>query len=363
MKVLEVLRAHGLSGLAPHAIRVTESAHLPLVILNYDQLESRKHDEVARECRGLVLERDSWKVAGRSFRRFFNAGECLEEDAAFHWRDAFVQEKLDGSLMTLFKHGGQWLVTTRGSFADGRPAEGGPTWEELFWGVANETAVEALRDDCSYAFELTSPYNQVVARHHEAGLHLLAAFDNESGDELPGGYCDHAARLLGVNRPREFQVAGEADLRRLLQREAADNPTFEGFVVRDRAGRRLKVKNPQYVALHHLKGNGNIASVKRLAPFVMGSQAEADELLTYFPFVKPLYERLKAQADEAQALLASTWERVRGIGPQKEFALAVTRPETRALAGFLFEARRRGVTPAVMWQENGAEWLIKHEGA
>lgn len=48
---------------------------LPLVILNYNQIESPKRNSIVRECRGLVLEVGTWNVVARSFQRFFNFGE------------------------------------------------------------------------------------------------------------------------------------------------------------------------------------------------------------------------------------------------------------------------------------------------
>lgn len=58
------------------AIRVATHEWLPLVILNYDQLDSPKTHPIVRECRGLVLEMETWKVVARAFERFFNLGEA-----------------------------------------------------------------------------------------------------------------------------------------------------------------------------------------------------------------------------------------------------------------------------------------------
>jgi hypothetical protein len=45
------------------------------ILLKYDMLESPMHFEEVRECRGLILERDTWKVMNCGFYKFFNAQE------------------------------------------------------------------------------------------------------------------------------------------------------------------------------------------------------------------------------------------------------------------------------------------------
>ena len=51
----------------------------PLVILNYDQIESPKTNTIVRECRALTLETTNFDVVARSFSRFFNWGEVQDE--------------------------------------------------------------------------------------------------------------------------------------------------------------------------------------------------------------------------------------------------------------------------------------------
>lgn len=59
--------------------------------------------------------------------------------------------------------------------------------------------------------------------------------------------------------------------------------SLEGFVVRDKDFRRVKVKTPQYVALGHLniydQDNLNFGHMLRIVMLSEGS-----EFLTYFPY-------------------------------------------------------------------------------
>lgn len=76
LNVQQFLQTKSLEDLtAELGIRVTRHDQLPLIILNYDQIESPKANEIVVECRGLVLEEGTWEIVARSFRRFFNFGE------------------------------------------------------------------------------------------------------------------------------------------------------------------------------------------------------------------------------------------------------------------------------------------------
>src|SRR6185436_4501314 len=59
----------------------------PLVILNYDQIESPKTHSIVRECRSLVLEMGTWNCVSKSFNRFYNWGEVQDEMKLFRFDD------------------------------------------------------------------------------------------------------------------------------------------------------------------------------------------------------------------------------------------------------------------------------------
>lgn len=344
-------------------IRITRDDGRGLVILNYDQIESRpKTHPVVRDCRALVLEVDTWRAVGRGFQRFFNLGECPEEDARFDWTRVYCQEKCDGSLALLFRHKGELVVTTRGSFAGGRPnPDVATTWQELFWssGINREKAEAILTEGLTLVFELCSPLNKVVRLYREPTLFLLDAFWSEGDgrkDALGPVWCDWLANRLGVKRPTTYKVRGPGDLDDLLQ--AGVEPTFEGFVATDSNRLKVKVKNPKYIALHHLKGEGNnLFSPKYLVPFVLGTPEERDELLVYFPECHPAFERVCRTAEQFKNEMFETWEVAKDSPTQKEFAIKVA---GRPTSSILFDARKRGVDPSEVWKEQAEDLLVKH---
>ncbi len=83
---------------------------LPLVILNYDQIESPKTHPIVRECRGLILNSDTYDLVAKSFNRFFNWGEVADELKLFDFSDFYTSTKEDGSLVTLFYFDDKWFI-------------------------------------------------------------------------------------------------------------------------------------------------------------------------------------------------------------------------------------------------------------
>jgi tRNA splicing ligase len=78
IKVVDFIRQNGLEALSadPYYIDIREYDS-GLVVLNYNQINSPKLDPIVRECRGLILDRNSgYSVVARSFDWFWNYGEC-----------------------------------------------------------------------------------------------------------------------------------------------------------------------------------------------------------------------------------------------------------------------------------------------
>ena len=227
-------------------------SHPNLVLFKYNQIESPFGERIVQECRGIILdESDGWRVVSRAFDKFFNAGEG--HAAEIDWSTARVQEKLDGSLCTLFHYADDWHVATSGTpDASGRIGPLERDFASLFWEAYHSTAESLLpgvRDFCFY-FELTSPHNRVVVPHTETRLTLLGARHLEGGIEI--GPDVASVMLYDFPYVREFPLSGSESV-------AASFATMsplkqEGYVICDATFNRIKVKHPGYVALHHAKG-------------------------------------------------------------------------------------------------------------
>jgi len=156
-----------------------------LVIFNYDQIDSPKYVELVEECRGLVLENNTWNVVAKAMTRFYNYGERPSFDGMFKIEKSKILEKLDGSLILLYHYDGIWKVNTRNSFGSGKVNElVNLSWRDLFLSTINQTRLQDLDVSNTYVLELCSIHNKVVVHHPQPKSYILAIINNHTMEEL-----------------------------------------------------------------------------------------------------------------------------------------------------------------------------------
>lgn len=287
-KIVNEIMATGLeSTVKRYGLKVDETDRL--VCLNYDMLSSPRMS-VADECRGLVLEKGTWKVVCRPFSRFYNYGEI---ETPVDIRHCVVREKLDGSLIKVFFYQDSWYWATRGLVKETTGfIPGGHSFADLMANVLNILGVADINDFAgkyhlekawTYLFELITPYNRVVVDY--AGIYrfvYLGHIHNETNThrtELKG-YPDCAKvidRDLSVNELENYQSA--ADKAGISQ---------EGFVVYTPEHVPFcKIKSSLYVNFHHVRTNGDTTHKDVLCIILDG---EEKEYLAYFKEDKPLFD-------------------------------------------------------------------------
>ncbi len=109
----------------------------------------------------------------------------------------------------------------------------------------------------------------------------------------------------------------------------------EGWVVVDDKFNRVKVKHPQYVVLHHMRGEGTPSPKRALQVILAG---EHTEVLTYWPEWKPLFEEVSSRLVALTEELHVAYDKISHLEVQKDFALAAQK--TRC-SGALFMLRAK----------------------
>jgi hypothetical protein len=173
---------------------------------------------------------------------------------------------------------------------------------------------------CFY-FELTGPDNRIIVDYHETALTVLGCRRLPSLEEEPAaaaaarlGRPDAAVRCLPGARSFEDLLAAFADINPLRQ---------EGFVVVDGAWRRVKVKHPGYVSLHHLESTAGVGRLRAVVNVVRAGEVE--EVVASLPRCG---EALRDAARRYEAVVAAVEAhhgRLRGIEGQREFAQEATK--------------------------------------
>lgn len=344
------------------AIRVTEHpGDEPLVILNYHQIDSKpKAHPIVRECRGLVLERDSWNLVARSFPRFFNWGEFPEEQAKFNFRGSAITAKEDGSLVLFYCYDSKWRCNTRGSFGNEYIHDTDKTWQQYIMeslGVRDLSEL-ALDKNLTYVCEFCSPLTKVVRKYDVPRMYCITTFEGEH--ELPD--CETRALIPHAffTEVYAYWFGGMEEIVQWLNDVGREDPAFEGVVVRSaRDNVRWKIKSPTYLALHRMADRAHLFSANNLLPFAL--TGETSELLRYYPEVEKRLTEICDQVTAHWNKLSALWVDTLYIKDQKEFALAVV--GKTPFSGLLFEARKRGIDYlpafAALWQASGDQ-ILKH---
>lgn len=340
MQTIDYLKQNGLDSLQKKFAIKANFHEDGRVILNYDQIESYKHktNPIVRECRGLVLDSSDWSLVARSFERFFNLGEDRPSQDKFIWDDCIATHKEDGSLLIVYYRDG-WHINTRGSYGDGECNYSGMTWRELAKLAGLDTS--NLDKHYTYVFELCSRYNKVVRDYPFPTLYLLTMFDGEI--EL----THDAVHSFGYKAPTSTSFEDVFHVQSELAKFAENDPTFEGFVLRDVNNRRLKAKSEKYVALHRTVNNGAIAHPKNLVQFVL--DGETDEIIAYFPELEEIVLDVKEKIGKIESELDDIWFVHKDERNRKKFAMAV---KHHPFSCCLFQARDKGINPIDILREN-----------
>jgi len=227
---------------------------------------TEEHREIMRECRGAIFEQTTGRAVCVPFRKFFNVGETHAEQLA--WEGAVAEEKVDGCLLKLFHWRGAWRLASNRqldvSRTTGKYACTGRSNRQLFEEAAEASLLDYARlvvGRC-YLLERVHPDFKIVVAYDTPALWHIGTRDLITLREIDDDD-------VGLPRPRRWPVASVQECRRLLDSTAG---LPEGLVVREAVAasgggaggrvrgagqvRRLKLKRPEYVWMHHCAHGG-----------------------------------------------------------------------------------------------------------
>lgn len=266
----------------------------PFVLLKYNHLESDMTNEIVQECRGLILKQTNitltsnppipqYKIASMRFTKFFNYGQ---EEAAKLDFPAEASEKIDGSLIGVwFDEDTGWHVSTSGNIdAEDAPNVGGfHNYRELFDMAWGDLSFDVLDKNCTYMFELVSPYTKIIVPYNEVKLYLLAIRNNITLEEFQRENLPVIAYLLfgdKIKTPKTFMCNNIKEVQNAVDNLTEESENFEGFVLCDKHFNRIKLKSATYANLFFIKGDG-IFTDKKILRLILDEQD--DDILGHFP--------------------------------------------------------------------------------
>lgn len=334
------------------SVKVSEFGH---ILLDYSQIDSPRKHPVVDECRGIILDPSLTSIVCRPFNRFYNVGEYPELEATFDFKNCYVDEKADGSLIKMWYDciNEKWQVGTRGSFfGDNKIStltgeEGTISFKELFLRATNQTQEgfekwsSLLNKDTTFLFELCTLENKIVTAYPKDTVFLLGARNNVTGAESNRQTLDDLQAVINqhllstgskavVLRPHKYFLRSLQEIKESAEKLEGMK---EGFVLCDDQFNRLKMKSTAYVQAHHIRGEG--VTPKRAV--LLALSGEIPEFLAYFPEFSEILTPYDQHVNSLKEEIVETFSKIKGIEGQKEFALEAMKYKYN---GFLFSLRK-----------------------
>lgn len=254
---------------------------------------------VVAASRGTVIDLETLKVVSYSFTRFVNVTQQTN-NITFDWTNYRAEEKLDGSLLTLYPYKGKSYVASSSV-----PTAGGPvnnntqkTFAELFKEVYKKECLPEPDSNFIYVFELCTLENKVLIDYEEPQLNLLTVRDKRSFKEIDE--YRNKTDFKDFRKPKLYNINTQEPgcIRRVLEEmNKGSMLTQEGLILVDKNNNRLKAKNIKFLQIHNQLNNG-LVDIYEL--YLSG---DLDEFVSYVP-------AFKKEAEEFYAKLSSYRETV-----------------------------------------------------
>lgn len=330
------------------------------ISLNYDQIEASNGDQLACQCRGLILRENTYEIVACPMFRFFNI-EQKEFAANIDWPSAAYEEKLDGTCLIVYFDNCQniWRSATRSRSEADCGIDGS---DVTFSMLANEICrsmynkhhsvnlnknLNDLMDSTqrlhpeiniktkTFIFELTSPINRIVCQYNDSKLTLLAVRDNISLEEEDPNFWN-AKEEFGILTPQLYYFNDVSHMVEVIR--SWDPKEHEGVVVKDKYWNRVKVKNPAYLAYNHMR-DSLATSMRGCAEVIL--LGKDDDVVGMMPdMIANRILKLKPAIAKVIEITTKDYDELKHIQNMKEFALEA---QKRLWPAALF-ALKRGKT-------------------
>lgn len=314
------------------------------IALSYDQIEATPSDPIACECRGLVLEEQTYNIVAYPLQRFFNDSQTDLIPKDFDWESAKYASKIDGTLGVVYFYNEKWCIGTRSRCeADVNIDSLDITFSGLFdmavremWTKSQiafinsqslskniQTFMNSFRntknpENYTFCFEITSPYNRIVCKYNDIKLTLLMVRNNITfQEEDPKIWLNNdIVEQYGLKTPEEFHFN---NIEHMIQFIRDSNPEdTEGLVVIDKNFNRIKVKSPQYCAYNKLRDSLSTSIKGCIEVILLGKD---DDIIGMMPEMianrinklKPIIQFVMKKAEEQYVA-------IKHIENMKEFA-------------------------------------------
>lgn len=251
-------------------------------LYNYHPTKSPRNNSIVEEANGLILNQKA-EIVSMSFRRIYSLNEsCAPE---IDWNSTVAEMHEDGTLVVIFRYKGRWFIQTK---RDVHAVESMKTYN-ISIRVAALAILGVMFEekrgpfyplencgnfDLCYAFEFVSPYNRNITSYPNNNLILLGVFDKkkltEKSEKWINSFQKHCCNGRMFVRPRAYGIDNSKDASELTKYMRIRE---KGLIIKDCEGNRIKIKNPNYLALSKLINSKGETSPETYAKIALSGYA------------------------------------------------------------------------------------------
>lgn len=310
-----------------------------LVLLKYtDNIYLTGWHNLAKECRGKVLDKTTLEIVSYPFDKFYNLDEneyTSKEnilDLITKATSITIADKVDGSTISIVKYNGELLITTNGSFN----ADQIPMARQLI-GESYRTLEKNLKEKHTYIFEIIYPENQIVVDYgDEQTMYLLAVRDNNTTRFLTEAELALASENIGTPLVHKEAYTSLDDFINKQKDEFCNKEGWVFYLTLEDEDFLFKMKYIEYSKMHKVINKLSFKGVYEV--FAAGN---IDDVLA-----NTSNEKLKTYIKEFEEILSYIDDKIRNevklikskINDEMEFKHVVNLIETDILKPYIIKS-------------------------
>lgn len=302
-----------------------------LFLLKYDQINADWTNPATHECRGIILDKNTFEIVSYPYEKFWNLHEGYA--AKLDYSTTKWYTKYDGSLICLYYYKNEWNIQTSGTIdADSECYHPTLKFKDLVWLTVEKVYsskaefISLLDTNNFYMFELCTPYNIVVTPHKDFNLYLHGV-----RSKIDLNYISLDS-INGLVKAESHSINDIDEMNILIETMPW---TSEGFVLVDADFNRVKCKNPSYVAVHHAATKSSPYSIMEIV-----IKNEITEFLAYFPHHADEIDILVNGWNSYKSILENYYSTIKDIETDKEFAITILNSEYKKYSSIFFNMRK-----------------------
>lgn len=255
-----------------------------IYLVRYNKDKCDMTDPDVMKCRGLVMRQEDNRVLCYPPQKSISIQSFLE-NVEKNWNKVECEEFLDGTMINIFHHENEWILSTRSCIGGNNKWLSVKTFKQLFDESAENFNFESLDRDCCYTVVLKHSDNRIVKEYEESGITLVSARRFSVGED-----GNQHIETLKINDVRDVlkERGLKIDIPKVYIFDSYDeafktcnqsNYQEQGYVFKYN-GERSKVRNTAYSWAKNLKGNTNNLKFLYLQ---LRQNGALQEYNTYFP--------------------------------------------------------------------------------